>query len=61
MQDALKVPPTPRTSLSNGFWPITRVQSSVNDMMRLDGIMREDFAKDKPFIGLIGEQLHSSL
>ena len=44
VQDALEVPPLPRTSLLNGFWPATRVQSSMNDILTVDGIVREEFA-----------------
>jgi hypothetical protein len=32
------------------------VQTSVNDTMTVDGIVREEFAKDEPFIGPVGEQ-----
>jgi hypothetical protein len=40
----------------NGFWLVTRVQTLVNDMLTIDGIVREEFAKDEPFIGPVSEQ-----
>jgi hypothetical protein len=56
VRDALKVPPPSCPNVQNGFWPATRVQTSVNDTMTVDGIVREEFAEDEPFIGLVGEQ-----
>jgi hypothetical protein len=56
VRDALKVTPPPRPNLQNGFWLATRVQTSVNDTMTIDGIVREEFAQDEPFIGPVGEQ-----
>jgi hypothetical protein len=55
VQDALKVPFPTWSCLQNEIWPATQVQSSVNDTMTADGIVREEFAEDKPFIGLAGE------
>jgi hypothetical protein len=57
IRDALKMPPPPpQSSLVNGFWPSTCVQSSENDILSIDGIVQEEFEDDKPFIGLMGEQ-----
>jgi hypothetical protein len=56
VQDALKVLFPPRPSLQNDFRLATQVQSPVNDMMKIDGIVRKEFAKDEPFIGPVGEQ-----
>ena len=59
VRDALKMPPPPlQSSLVNGFWPSTCIQSSENDTLLVDRIVQvlEEFEDDKPFIGLVGEQ-----
>ena len=56
MQDALKFPLLLHLNVQNGFWPTTQEQTSVNDTMIVDGIVKEEFAEDEPFIGLVGEQ-----
>jgi hypothetical protein len=57
VRDALKLPPPPlRASLVNGFWPSTRIQRSDTVPLLHDGIGREEFAEDEPFIGPVGEQ-----
>ena len=37
------------------FTNSNRIQSSLNEMLIAHKIVRKDFAKDKPFIGLVGE------
>jgi hypothetical protein len=57
IRDVLKLPPPPlRTSLVNGFWPSTCIQISDTVPLLHDGIVREEFADDEPFIGLVAEQ-----
>jgi hypothetical protein len=57
VRDALKLPPPPlRASLVNGFWPSTRIQTSDIVPLSHDGIVREEFVEDEPFIGPMGEQ-----
>jgi hypothetical protein len=45
-------------SLVNGFWSATRIQGQDNVPLFNDGTLREEFAEDEPFIGVVGEQPH---
>jgi hypothetical protein len=42
--------------LLNGFWRATCVQTLVNDMLTIDGLVREEFAEEEPFNGPVSEQ-----
>ena len=47
MYVAISVPHT----LQNGFWPFSRFAPIVEDEYMDDGIVREEYAKDAPFMG----------
>jgi hypothetical protein len=47
MDAAISVPQT----LQNGFWPSSRFAPTVEDKYMDDGIVREEYAEDAPFVG----------
>ena len=48
---ALDAPLLVRDTLQYGFWPASRITTDVEDQMEDDGTVREEYAKDIPFIG----------
>jgi hypothetical protein len=57
VRDALQMPPPSQVaSLVNGLWPAIRIQEQDNVPLSNDGTLREEFAKEEPLIGTVGEQ-----
>jgi hypothetical protein len=51
MKDALVLPIQPILSLRNGFWPVSRIASVVEDEFIEDGNVRKEYEEDDHFVG----------
>ena len=51
VKDSLGKAMEPDSHMKNGFWPHSRVSTSVVDQYEDDGVLCEEFAQDAPYVG----------
>jgi hypothetical protein len=51
VKDALDLPIQPLPSLRDGFWPLSRIASALEDEFIEDGNVREEYNEDDHFVG----------
>ena len=51
VRSALNAPFVAQETLRDGFWPQSQIVEGIEDQYLDDGQMREEFAKDAPFVG----------
>ena len=60
MRAALDAPLLVRDTLQCGFWPTSRITTEVEDQIKDDGTLCEEYAEDAPFVGRRCDRPHPS-